>query len=268
MALKRTKFNGNGDHPITRRTRPCNGGGTVSPDHSRRMSGLAGSDKDWKALFPFPQLTLKQSLFVQELIKDFNITRAARDAGYSPDTAHVIGKNLLKTVKMRNAIKAALHDRALRTQLDQDKIICELACIAFADLRHFLVVNGNGDATVDLAGASPQAMRAVQEITQDVYVEGRGEDAVAVKRTRIKLHPKLQALEQLSRHLGLINDKLQLDINQDVNVNVRARLDLRGQIDLSALSDAELALAEKLGLQCRREEDGQTATAEGQRRIH
>jgi hypothetical protein len=45
--------------------------------------------------------------------------------------------------------------------------------------------------------------RACQEITVEEYVEGRGEEARVVKRTKFKLHDKLAALLDLGRHVGL-----------------------------------------------------------------
>lgn len=49
-------------------------------------------------------LTTKQQLFIVEYLKDFNASRAARDAGYSEDSAEVIGSENLKKPYIKKAI--------------------------------------------------------------------------------------------------------------------------------------------------------------------
>jgi phage terminase small subunit len=78
-------------------------------------------------------MTPKQKLFVSEYLKDFNATRAATDAGYSPDTAAEQGSRLLKNVQIREEVKtyvdAALADDAMSLK---KRIIDELQRWAFA----------------------------------------------------------------------------------------------------------------------------------------
>ena len=50
-------------------------------------------------------LTLKESRFVREYVRDGNATRAAKAAGYSPRTAHVIGCENLKKPKIAAAVE-------------------------------------------------------------------------------------------------------------------------------------------------------------------
>ena len=44
----------------------------------------------------------------------------------------------------------------------------------------------------------------------DEYMDGRGEDARDIKRTRFKLADKKAALESIGRHLGMFTDKIKV----------------------------------------------------------
>jgi len=71
------------------------------------------------------ELTPKQSIFVDQFMSDFNATRAAISAGYSPKTAGAIGaENLTKplisaAIKKRQAVLADAHDITLKSLLDE-----------------------------------------------------------------------------------------------------------------------------------------------------
>ena len=51
---------------------------------------------------------------------------------------------------------------------------------------------------------------AIREFVVDEYMDGRGEDARPVKRTRFKLADKKAALESIGRHLGMFTDKIKV----------------------------------------------------------
>ena len=77
------------------------------------------------------KLTKKQQLFVEEYLIDLNATQAAIRAGYSPETATVIGcENLIKP-NIKSEIDKALAIRSRRTGVNQDRVIQELGGIAF-----------------------------------------------------------------------------------------------------------------------------------------
>ena len=79
----------------------------------------------------------------------------------------------------------------------------ELALIGFSDMADYLRLEENGEIYLDFTDLPQGATRVIAEIVQDEYVEGRAEDARAVKRTRFKLHNKLTALESIAKHLGM-----------------------------------------------------------------
>lgn len=80
-------------------------------------------------------LTPKQQRFVDEYLIDLNGAQAAIRAGYSPDTARQIATENLAKPYIQLAIAEARKAMQERTHITADKVITELALIAFADAR-------------------------------------------------------------------------------------------------------------------------------------
>jgi len=73
------------------------------------------------------QLTVKQDKFAREYVKDGNGTRAAKSAGYSEATAHVIASENLRKPKV--ALEIAKHRKRISERLDvsREKLINDAA---------------------------------------------------------------------------------------------------------------------------------------------
>lgn len=76
----------------------------------------------------------KQKLFAEEYIIDFNATQAAIRAGYSTKTASSIGAENLRKPKIQELISEAIRDRIARTHITQERVVLELASVAFAGM--------------------------------------------------------------------------------------------------------------------------------------
>lgn len=85
-----------------------------------------------------------------------------------------------------------------------DRIDAELMCMAFSNVQDLFDKEGNMKPVHLLSKA---AARAVQSIEVKHYTEGRGEDAVPVHVTKIKLYDKKQAVELLGRDIGKFRNK-------------------------------------------------------------
>src|SRR4051812_28025396 len=88
-------------------------------------------------------LTPKQRRFVEEYLLDLCATRAAARAGYSRASAAAIGAENLIKPEIRRAIDAAMAERSVRTGISADRVLREMAAIAFSDAR---------DVTLNKAG--------------------------------------------------------------------------------------------------------------------
>lgn len=142
------------------------------------------------------KLTDKQKAFCQEYIIDFNAAQSAIRAGYSKDTAKQIGARLLSNVYLQGEVNKQLDERTQRVEVKQDRIVYELAKLAFADLGNYVSVDSSGVTVKDLDDLDTSLL---QEASQSVNKEG-----VNVK---IKMHDKLKALELLGKHLAMYTDK-------------------------------------------------------------
>jgi len=148
-------------------------------------------------------LNEKQKRFVSEYIVDLNAKQAAIRAGYSPKGAEPQASRLLSNAKVQDEIAKAMEDREKRTGITQDRVLAELSAIAFAKATDYVEVSNDGTVkikpTANLTDEQKKAIAGIKEGANGI---------------EIKLVDKTKALEMLSRHLGLFNDKL--------NVNVEA----------------------------------------------
>jgi phage terminase small subunit len=151
-------------------------------------------------------LTEKQRRFVDEYLIDLNATQAAIRAGYSVKTAREQASQNLTKLNIQQAISEKMAERSKRTGVNQDRIVLELAKIAFVNAADVI---DSEDATIK-AGATADDTAAIQSVKVKVIPTKEGE---GVER-EIRLNDKLKALELLGKHLGMWNDKL------DVNVNI------------------------------------------------
>lgn len=79
------------------------------------------------------ELTAKQKRFCEEYLIDTNATQAAIRARYSKKTAYSIGGENLKKPEIHKYIRSLMEQRSFRTQVTADRILEELAKIAFAE---------------------------------------------------------------------------------------------------------------------------------------
>jgi phage terminase small subunit len=154
-----------------------------------------------------PKLSPKQARFVEEYLIDLNATQAAIRAGYSAKTATVIGAQNLTKLNVAEAIEKAKAKRSERAGLTSDMVIDELRKIGFANMADYMKAGPGGDPYLDFSALTRDQTAALHEVTVEDYVDGRGDDARAVKRTKFKLYDKRAALVDLGRHLGLFEIK-------------------------------------------------------------
>lgn len=147
-------------------------------------------------------MTGRQARFCDEYLLDLNATQAAIRAGYSPRTADTQGPRLLQNVGVRARIDAAMAEQSRRTGVTADRVIRELARVAF--------VNAPDVINMDEASIRSDATRDDTAAIASVRVKTiPGNDHDGVER-EIKLADKLRALELLGKHTGLFGDKLSI----------------------------------------------------------
>jgi len=145
--------------------------------------------------------TPKPARFVEEYLIDLNGRQAAIRAGYSSKTAEVQASRLLRNAKVQKALEEAMQARSKRTEITADRVVSELARIAFANMRDYWPKKGE---TVDLHKLDQDRTAAVEEIVIDESVDSSG---VLHRRIHLKLRDKQRALDSLARHLGMFIDR-------------------------------------------------------------
>ena len=151
------------------------------------------------------KLTEKQQLFVDEYLIDLNATQAAIRAGYSVKTANEQGSQNLAKLSIQQAIAEKMAERSRRTGVNQDRVVLELAKMAFVKMTD--VVDSNGKIKEN---ATDDDLACIESVK---YKHSDTETGYSVER-EVKIGSKLKALELLGKHLGMWNDKI------DVNVAV------------------------------------------------
>lgn len=147
-------------------------------------------------------LTRKQKAFVDEYLIDLNATQAAIRAGYSPDTAKDIGCENLAKPNIKAHIDKAMAERSRRTGVNADRVVMELAKIAFVNATDVF-----DPATAKLIpGVNADDTAAIQSVKVKHTETANGS---GVER-EIKLADKLKALELIGRHLGMFKDRVEL----------------------------------------------------------
>ena len=146
-------------------------------------------------------MTAKQKIFIEEYLIDLNATQAAIRAGYSSDSAYSIGQENLKKPELRARIDQAMAERSRRTGINQDRVLRELARLAFV----------NPTDVINMEDATLKESSDVDDTAaiQSVKVKSFGENGI---EREIKMTDKLRALELLGKHLGMFQNNLNLNV--------------------------------------------------------
>lgn len=139
------------------------------------------------------KLTAKQKRFCDEYLIDMNITQAAIRAGYSKKTAYAIGQENLKKPTLKEYIEKRMAEKEAELVADQTEVMKYLTSV--------------------LRGQSQSEI---------VVVEGTGEGC-SEARTMQKApdeKERLKAAELLGRAHMMFTDKVQQEVDMDLNITV------------------------------------------------
>ncbi len=147
-------------------------------------------------------MTGKQKIFADEYLIDLNATRAYRVAYPSvkkDETAASAAARMLRNVKVAKYITERMEERQKRTEITQDMVLQELAAIAFARATDYVSVMGGMVQVKDTDQLSDSQIAAIAGIKE------------TQNGIEVKLGSKEKTLELLGRHLGMWNDKINVE---------------------------------------------------------
>jgi phage terminase small subunit len=104
------------------------------------------------------------------------------------------------------AERRAVDKAAAKFEVTAERVIGELAKLAFANMADYLKIGPDGAPRPDFGRVSRDQAAALQEVTVTPVTYGQGAHAREVSRVRLKLANKRSALVDLGNHLGLFSD--------------------------------------------------------------
>lgn len=176
-------------------------------------------------------MTPAQKRFADEYLIDLNATRAYKVAYPNckkDETAAQAGSRLLRNVKVKEYIDIRQKKLEEKSGVTQQRIIEELAKIAFADIRKAYDKNGNLRPIQDLDDDTAGAIIGVESFEE---YDGRGDDREYIGDTKkIKMADKIRAAELLGKHLGMFKEKIEIsksseDTIKEIDEYIKKRID-------------------------------------------
>ena len=140
--------------------------------------------------------------FCEEYLIDLDAKHAALRAGFSPNTAKNASQwiNPEKPSKpaLRKEIDRRIAERSRRTGVSVDRVVRELARLAFSNIAD--VIDDSGRLRRDV---SPDDLAAV--------ASHRRKASADVEEIEVRMYDKNRALELLGKHLGMFTENLRIE---------------------------------------------------------
>lgn len=167
-------------------------------------------------------LTEQEIRFCHEYAKTMNAMQAALAVGYAEGHAGhaaswLVPRNKHYKPDVADYAQHLCRRRRERLDIEADKIIQEIAAIAFCNFASVANVHDNVLTIRDFCDIAENDKVAIAEVAQHETKDGGS--------IKIKLHDKLQALTLLSRHLGILKDTVVLDTGGEAMKAIMAAID-------------------------------------------
>lgn len=154
------------------------------------------------------KMTAKQERFVAEYLIDLNATQAAVRAGYSAKSADKQGYKMLCHPAIAAALSAKQGQRLKRLEITADRVLEEIAKVAFLDPRKLFTSDGS---LVPIHELDDDTAANIAGLEVNELFEGEGDQKHAFGLLKkIKLSDKLRGLEMLGKHLKLFTERVEV----------------------------------------------------------
>lgn len=146
-------------------------------------------------------LTERQKRFCQEYVKDLNGAQAAIRAGYSKRTAKEQAVRLLTNINLQKYIYHLMKKREKRVEITQDRVLLEIARLAFSDPRKAFDGNGN------LLPVQEWPDEVAASISSIKIVETKDNNGKKSYVKEVKFWDKGKQIELAGKHLGMFIER-------------------------------------------------------------
>lgn len=151
--------------------------------------------------------TAKQARFIAEYLLDLNAAGAATRAGYGARSARHTASRLLQKPHVRAEVQRLQAKQLEKAEVTAEGVLEQLRRVAFFDPRDVYDDRGSLKHPTEWPAPARAALVSFDVTTGDVGVG----DASLERIIKVRLESKLQALELLAKHLGLLTDRRQVD---------------------------------------------------------
>jgi phage terminase small subunit len=181
----------------------------------------------------------KQQAFCEEYIIDFNGTQAAIRAGYSERTAGSIASENLQKPEIQAEIQRQIENRSKRTEITQDRVLLEIARLAFNDPRKAFDANDNLLPVHQWPDDVAAAISSIK-VTEVRPKNADDEEKTETYLKEIKFWDKGKQIELAGKHLAMFSDKVTLagDKDNPLMLNIDAKAKAAKVLGLLALQKA------------------------------
>lgn len=135
---------------------------------------------------PYPERVYR---FMMEYCKDWNVTTAAKAAGYSPNSLAAV-YSIMKTDRFKKQFAIFLDDNGF----SKEHVMSEVKAVAFGNLANCFDEFGLVKKISDIDPMTQKALAAF-----DLKADDKGE------HQQVKMHNKLKALELLMKAYGMLD---------------------------------------------------------------
>jgi phage terminase small subunit len=169
------------------------------------------------------KLSLKQRKFVEQYLLTGNATKSAIAAGYSKASASSIGEENLRKPEIKQELEKHHERRKVEFEVDEKRIIQELASIAFFNLKSVMRPEGRGVSLKSWKEIPDEVSKAIASVSESENQMGSSQS--------IRSFDKIGALKLLGQHIGMWKDgpKQKSDSNplDIINQRLLARIQKR-----------------------------------------
>ena len=152
-------------------------------------------------------LSPKQEAFAAGVAQGLSQAEAYRRAyprstAWKDESVWQCASRLMADIKVRSRIDDLMAKAAAANEVTQERIVRELARIAFGNKRAVMKWGPHGVALIDSEALTDDEAAMVAEVQETVTVAGSS--------LKLKTHDKVKALELLGKHVGMFADKVQV----------------------------------------------------------
>ena len=151
----------------------------------------------------------RHEAFVRALLEGKSARAAYIAAGYKAAGAEANASRLIRNDKVAARLAELKGKAAEGAVATRREVLEQLTKIGLANMQDYMRIGPDGSLVLDFENLTRDQAAALQEVTVETYMVGRGKNAREVKKVKFKLADKRAALVDLGRYHKLFADKFE-----------------------------------------------------------